>query len=161
MLELRNPTYDRLVWKEVRRQVALAGPVCVFKSEWRSRGAAVATSISYLINAFCLALFIKFSSACNQTWNGFFKQALRNFLRFIKLALPSLLMECLTFMNVSRMAALAEENFIKRAKQNAFTQYDMEVATAAPRFPHSNLRTKIQQQRMCRADENTELNTME
>ncbi|KAF4348523.1 hypothetical protein G4B88_012095 [Cannabis sativa] len=46
MLELRNPTYDRLVWKEVRRQVALAGPVCVFKSEWRSRGAAVATSIS-------------------------------------------------------------------------------------------------------------------
>ncbi|KAF4383904.1 hypothetical protein G4B88_016337 [Cannabis sativa] len=43
----------------------------------------------------------------------------------------------------------AEENLIKRAKQNAFIKYDMEVATAAPRLLHSDLKTKIQQQRIC------------
>ncbi|KAF4360083.1 hypothetical protein G4B88_005236 [Cannabis sativa] len=68
--------------------------IMVCKYEWGSSGAAVATSISYCVNAFCLALFIKFSSTCKETWNGFSKQALHNFLPYMKLALPSVLMEC-------------------------------------------------------------------
>ncbi|XP_062079869.1 protein DETOXIFICATION 16-like [Humulus lupulus] len=68
--------------------------ILVSKSGLGSSGAALATSVSYWVNALCLALFIKFSSSCKRTWNGFSKQALRNFLPYVKLAMPSVLMEC-------------------------------------------------------------------
>jgi MATE family multidrug resistance protein len=70
-------------------------PLCwilVFKSGLGSRGAALANSISYWINALLMALYVKFSSSCKETWTGFSKEALHDILHFLKIAVPSALM---------------------------------------------------------------------
>ncbi|XP_030940730.1 protein DETOXIFICATION 16-like isoform X1 [Quercus lobata] len=73
-------------------------PVCwilVFKSGLGSKGAAIANSISCWINVLLMALYIKFSSSCKETWTGFSKEALHNLAEFLKIAIPSALMLCL------------------------------------------------------------------
>uniref|UniRef100_A0A2N9GL10 Protein DETOXIFICATION n=1 Tax=Fagus sylvatica TaxID=28930 RepID=A0A2N9GL10_FAGSY len=73
-------------------------PLCwilVFKSGLGSRGAALANSISYWINVLLMALYVKFSSSCKETWTGFSKEALHDILHFLKIAVPSALMLCL------------------------------------------------------------------
>ncbi|KAJ8620489.1 hypothetical protein MRB53_029018 [Persea americana] len=62
--------------------------VLVFKSGLGNKGAALANSISYWINATLLALYVKFSPACKKTWTGFSKEALHNVPNFIRLAIP-------------------------------------------------------------------------
>lgn len=64
----------------------------VFKSNLGSRGAALAISISYWVNAILISLYVRFSSSCKQSWTGFSKMALHNLLEFLKLAVPSALM---------------------------------------------------------------------
>ena len=66
--------------------------VLVFKSGLGNRGAALANSISYWINVILLALYIKFSPSCSQTWRGFSKEALHNIPSFLRLAVPSAVM---------------------------------------------------------------------
>lgn len=70
-------------------------PLCwfmVFKSGLESRGAAVANCISYWLNALLFAVYIKFSSSCQKSWNGFSSKAFENIVPFIRLAIPSALM---------------------------------------------------------------------
>ncbi|KAJ4907111.1 MATE efflux family protein [Raphanus sativus] len=67
----------------------------VLKSGLGFRGAAVANSISYWLNVILLACYVKFSPSCSLTWTGFSKEALRDIIPFMKLAIPSALMVCL------------------------------------------------------------------
>nr|DAD31942.1 TPA_asm: hypothetical protein HUJ06_010793 [Nelumbo nucifera] len=67
----------------------------VFKSGLGSRGAALANCISYWINVVLLAIYVKFSSSCKETWTGFSKRALQNVFGFLRLAIPSAIMLCL------------------------------------------------------------------
>ncbi|KAF3436736.1 hypothetical protein FNV43_RR19483 [Rhamnella rubrinervis] len=58
--------------------------VLVFKSKLGSRGAAVANSISYWLNALLIGHYIKFSSSCAKTRPGFSKKLCTKFLLFSK-----------------------------------------------------------------------------
>lgn len=63
--------------------------VMVYESGLGNRGAALANSISYWINVMLLALYVKLSPSCTQTWTGFSKEAFRNTGTFLRLAIPS------------------------------------------------------------------------
>ncbi|EXB30262.1 MATE efflux family protein 6 [Morus notabilis] len=80
--------------------------VLVFKSGLGSRGAALANSISYWINVLLLALYVKFSSSCSKTWTGFSRQAFRNILTFLRLAIPSAVMVCMEMWSYEIMVFL-------------------------------------------------------
>ncbi|GMN65714.1 hypothetical protein TIFTF001_034808 [Ficus carica] len=81
--------------------------VLVIKSGLGSRGAALANSISHWINVLLLSLYVKFSSSCAQTWTGFSKEAFRNVLTFLRLAVPSAAMICLEFWSFEMMVLLS------------------------------------------------------
>lgn len=66
--------------------------VLVFKTGLGVKGAALANSISYWLNFLFLAIYIKFSPSCVKTWTGLSKEALKDMLTFIKLAVPSAIM---------------------------------------------------------------------
>ncbi|CAK8534214.1 unnamed protein product [Lathyrus sativus] len=87
-------------------------PLCwfmVYKSGLGSSGAAIANSISYWINVTILALYVKFSPSCKETWNGISKEALalNNIPIFLKLAIPSALMVCLEMWSFELMVLLS------------------------------------------------------
>ncbi|CAN7009771.1 unnamed protein product [Brassica oleracea var. botrytis] len=67
----------------------------VLKSGLGFRGAAVANAISYWLNVILLSCYVKYSPSCSLTWTGFSKEALRDIIPFMKLAIPSALMVCL------------------------------------------------------------------
>ncbi|CAL5058714.1 unnamed protein product [Urochloa decumbens] len=60
-----------------------------------SRGAALANGASYLANLAVLALYVRLSPSCKDTWQGFSREALRGVASFLKLAVPSALMMCI------------------------------------------------------------------
>ena len=67
-------------------------PTCwflVFKTSFGSAGAALAGSISSWINVFLLVIYVKLSSACNETWIGFSEMSIHDILSFLRLAVPS------------------------------------------------------------------------
>ena len=64
----------------------------VLKSGLGFRGAAVANAISYWLNVILLSCYVKYSPSCSLTWTGFSKEALRDIIPFMKLAIPSALM---------------------------------------------------------------------
>lgn len=63
-----------------------------FKLELGIRGAALANAVSYWINALLLGLYVRFSSACAETFTGFTREAFNDVLAFLRLAVPSALM---------------------------------------------------------------------
>ncbi|KAL9301631.1 Protein DETOXIFICATION 15 [Arabidopsis thaliana] len=69
--------------------------VLVLKSGLGFRGAAVANAISYWLNVILLSCYVKFSPSCSLTWTGFSKEARRDIIPFMKLAIPSAFMVCL------------------------------------------------------------------
>lgn len=64
----------------------------VFKSGLGNRGAALANSISYWINALLMVLYVRISPSCKSTWTGFSKEALHGLTKFLKLSVPSAVM---------------------------------------------------------------------
>lgn len=64
----------------------------LFKIKLGSRGAALANAVSYWINVLLLALYIKFSSACAKSYTGFSREAFKDILGFLRLAIPSAIM---------------------------------------------------------------------
>ena len=64
----------------------------VFKSGLGNRGAALANSISYWINALSLVIYVKVSPSCKATWTGFSKEAFHDIPKFLKLSIPSAIM---------------------------------------------------------------------
>ncbi|KAM3268774.1 protein DETOXIFICATION 16 [Capsicum chacoense] len=81
--------------------------ILVFKSGLGAKGAALANSISYWLNFLFLVLYIKFSPTCAKTWTGLSKEALKDMLVFIRLAIPSAIMVCLEMWSFELMVLLS------------------------------------------------------
>uniref|UniRef100_A0A1J3I6G2 Protein DETOXIFICATION n=1 Tax=Noccaea caerulescens TaxID=107243 RepID=A0A1J3I6G2_NOCCA len=81
--------------------------VLVLKSDLGYKGAAVANSISYWLNVVLLFCYVKLSPSCSLTWTGFSKEALRDILPFMRLAIPSALMVCLEMWSFELLVLLS------------------------------------------------------
>ncbi|KAK4735874.1 hypothetical protein R3W88_010135 [Solanum pinnatisectum] len=81
--------------------------ILVFKTGLGVKGAALANSISYWLNFLFLVLYIKFSPSCAKTWTGLSKEALKDMLTFIRLAVPSAIMVCLEMWSFELMVLLS------------------------------------------------------
>ncbi|XP_059308769.1 protein DETOXIFICATION 16-like isoform X3 [Lycium ferocissimum] len=79
----------------------------VFKIDLGSKGAALANAISYWVNVFLLAGYVKVSPACRKTWTGFSKEAWHDVLDFIKLAIPSAIMICFEYWSFEMVVLLS------------------------------------------------------
>jgi MATE family multidrug resistance protein len=64
----------------------------VYKAGLGSKGAAVSNAISYAVNLVILALYVRLSSACKRTWNGFSMEGFKELRQFANLAVPSAFM---------------------------------------------------------------------
>ncbi|CAN6178196.1 unnamed protein product [Urochloa humidicola] len=60
-----------------------------------NKGAALSNAISYWVYVAVLAVYVRVSSACKETWTGFSMEAFHDSLSFFRLAIPSALMVCL------------------------------------------------------------------
>ncbi|GJN02950.1 hypothetical protein PR202_ga20346 [Eleusine coracana subsp. coracana] len=69
----------------------------VYRAGMGIKGAALSNAISYAVNLIMLALYVRLSSACERTWNGFSMEGLKELRPFAALAVPSALMICLEF----------------------------------------------------------------
>ncbi|KAG6398902.1 hypothetical protein SASPL_140373 [Salvia splendens] len=79
----------------------------VFKLEFGSRGAAMATVALYWINVVLLALYVNFSSACAECFTGFSREAFHDIVGFLRLAVPSALMICLEYWSFEMVVLLS------------------------------------------------------
>ncbi|KAK1606004.1 hypothetical protein QYE76_029677 [Lolium multiflorum] len=59
-----------------------------------SKGVAIGIAISYWINVLILAVYVRVSSTCKNTWTGFSIEAFHDPLVFFRVAVPSALMVC-------------------------------------------------------------------
>ncbi|CAO2168238.1 unnamed protein product [Urochloa humidicola] len=69
----------------------------VYRAGMGSKGAALANAVSSAVNLAMLALYVRMSSACRRTWNGFSMEAFKELRSFAALAVPSGFMICLEF----------------------------------------------------------------
>ncbi|RWR90834.1 protein DETOXIFICATION 16 isoform X1 [Cinnamomum micranthum f. kanehirae] len=79
----------------------------VFKSGLGSKGAALSNAISYWINVVLLMLYIKFSPTCRKTWTGLSKEAFREVIDFLRLAIPSAVMVCIEYWSFEMVVLLS------------------------------------------------------
>ncbi|KAL3533043.1 hypothetical protein ACH5RR_006564 [Cinchona calisaya] len=79
----------------------------VFRSGLGSKGAALASSVSYWINALFLAVYIRLSPSCKMSWTGFSKEAFHDVWNFLRLAIPSAVMTCLEIWSFEMMVLLS------------------------------------------------------
>ncbi|KAJ0971598.1 hypothetical protein J5N97_019557 [Dioscorea zingiberensis] len=70
-------------------------------------GAAIANTISYCISLTLIAVYVRLSPRCKDTWTGFSREALHDLSSFVKLAIPSALMICLEFWSFEVLVLLA------------------------------------------------------
>nr|CAB3470481.1 unnamed protein product [Digitaria exilis] len=69
--------------------------VLVYGLGMGSKGAALSNAISYWVNVAILAVYVRVSSSCKETWTGFSMDAFHDALSFFRLGIPSALMVCL------------------------------------------------------------------
>ncbi|ONI27492.1 hypothetical protein PRUPE_1G090100 [Prunus persica] len=81
--------------------------VLVYKTSLGYRGAAVANSISYWINALALVIYVRVSPYCKHTWTGFSKDAFHGIVNFLKLSVPSAVMISLEIWSFEMMVLLS------------------------------------------------------
>ncbi|KAH7682661.1 multidrug resistance protein MATE family protein [Dioscorea alata] len=81
--------------------------ILVYNSGLGNKGASCATSISYWINVFLLAMYVKFSKSCEHTWVGLTREAMRGIINFIRLAVPSAFMICLEYWSFEMVVLLS------------------------------------------------------
>ncbi|CAM0949371.1 unnamed protein product [Alopecurus aequalis] len=67
----------------------------VYKAGMGSKGAALSNAVSYGVNLVILALYVRLSTACKDTWSGFSREAFKELRQFTELAMPSAMMICL------------------------------------------------------------------
>ncbi|CAM0904944.1 unnamed protein product [Alopecurus aequalis] len=79
----------------------------VYKLGLGNKGAALANAISYLANVCILAIYIRVSPSCKSTWTGVSKEAFRDILSFMRLAVPSALMVCLEWWSFELLVLLS------------------------------------------------------
>ncbi|KAL0372673.1 UNVERIFIED_CONTAM: protein DETOXIFICATION 16 [Sesamum calycinum] len=79
----------------------------LFKMKLGSRGAALANAISYWINVLFLAVYIKFSTSCAESFTGFSREAFEDILSFLRLAIPSAIMICFEYWSFEMVVLLS------------------------------------------------------
>uniref|UniRef100_A0A453DW61 Protein DETOXIFICATION n=1 Tax=Aegilops tauschii subsp. strangulata TaxID=200361 RepID=A0A453DW61_AEGTS len=72
-----------------------------------SNGAALSTAVSYWVYVILLAVYVRVSSSCKQTWTGFSMQAFHGAHDFLRLAVPSALMLCLEWWSFEILVLLS------------------------------------------------------
>uniref|UniRef100_A0ACD6A0J9 Uncharacterized protein n=1 Tax=Avena sativa TaxID=4498 RepID=A0ACD6A0J9_AVESA len=85
-------------------------PVCwamVYKSGMGTNGAALSYTISCGVNLAILALYVRLSSSCKNTWTGFSGEAFKGLGQFAKLAVPSAMMICLEWWSLEILVILS------------------------------------------------------
>eukprot|EP00262_Sarcandra_glabra_P012529 TRINITY_DN3252_c0_g1_i6.p1 TRINITY_DN3252_c0_g1~~TRINITY_DN3252_c0_g1_i6.p1 ORF type:complete len:462 (+),score=30.61 TRINITY_DN3252_c0_g1_i6:197-1387(+) len=85
-------------------------PLCwvlVYKSGLGNVGAALAISISNWLNVVALALYVKYSQACERTRMSLSREAFHGINRFFRLALPSAVMICLEWWSFELLVLLS------------------------------------------------------
>ncbi|KAM0933274.1 putative multi antimicrobial extrusion protein [Dioscorea sansibarensis] len=85
-------------------------PLCwfmVFKSGLGNVGAAFSISISYWLNVFILALYIKYSDSCKSTRTPFALKAFKGISEFLRFAVPSAVMTCLEWWSFELLILLS------------------------------------------------------
>ncbi|CAL5058723.1 unnamed protein product [Urochloa decumbens] len=60
-----------------------------------ANGAALANAVSNFVNLAALALYVRVSRTCRDTWTGFSREAFRDIPGFLRLAVPSAAMVCM------------------------------------------------------------------
>ncbi|KAG9449028.1 hypothetical protein H6P81_008993 [Aristolochia fimbriata] len=88
--------------------------ILVIKFRMGGKGPAMAISISTWLNSLLLIFYVKFSSACEKTWAGFSKAALRDTMKFMRLAVPSACMVCMRSWALQLMVFMS--GFLPEAK---------------------------------------------
>ncbi|KAL6650563.1 hypothetical protein ACP70R_009488 [Stipagrostis hirtigluma subsp. patula] len=79
----------------------------VYKIGLGNKGAALANAISYLTNVTILAIYVRLSAVCKNTWRGFSKEAFRDIPNFLRLGVPSALMVCLEWWSFELLVLLS------------------------------------------------------
>jgi MATE family multidrug resistance protein len=64
----------------------------VFKAGMGAKGAALSNAISYAVNLVMLSVYVRLSSSCKDTWNGFSREGFKDLRKFADLAVPSAMM---------------------------------------------------------------------
>ncbi|CAO2830706.1 unnamed protein product [Amaranthus hypochondriacus] len=81
--------------------------ILIFGLGFGIKGAALANNVSYWINFFLLAIYLKLSPAWMKTWTGFSKEAFHDLWNFLKLAISSAFMICLEYWSFEMVVLLA------------------------------------------------------
>nr|POF10616.1 protein detoxification 16 [Quercus suber] len=81
--------------------------ILVFKCGLGSKGAALANGISYWINALLLMAYVQTSPSCKNTWAGFSKEAFYGIYQFLKISIPSTIMNTLEIWSFEMMVLLS------------------------------------------------------
>ncbi|KAF7098424.1 hypothetical protein CFC21_100167 [Triticum aestivum] len=79
----------------------------VHKLGMGSKGAALASTVSYSTNLAILCLYTRLSSACKRTWTGFSMEAFKELRQFAELAVPSAMMVCLEWWSFELLVLLS------------------------------------------------------
>ncbi|XP_047320678.1 protein DETOXIFICATION 16-like [Impatiens glandulifera] len=79
----------------------------VFNLGLGNKGAALANAFSYWINVLLLGIYIRVSPSCKETWTGFSKEALKDVMKYLRLAIPSAIMLCLETWSFEMMVLLS------------------------------------------------------
>uniref|UniRef100_M8BHN3 Protein TRANSPARENT TESTA 12 n=1 Tax=Aegilops tauschii TaxID=37682 RepID=M8BHN3_AEGTA len=79
----------------------------VYKAGMGSKGAALATAVSYSTNLAMLSLYTRLSGACRGTWTGFSMEAFKELRQFAELAVPSAMMVCLEWWSFELLVLLS------------------------------------------------------
>uniref|UniRef100_A0ACD5ZUF1 Uncharacterized protein n=1 Tax=Avena sativa TaxID=4498 RepID=A0ACD5ZUF1_AVESA len=72
-----------------------------------SKGVAIGKAMSYWINVVMLAVYVRVSSTCKNTWTGFSMEAIRGARDFFRLAVPSALMVSLEWWSFEALVLLS------------------------------------------------------
>ncbi|XP_051144469.1 protein DETOXIFICATION 16-like isoform X3 [Andrographis paniculata] len=72
----------------------------LFRLELGTKGAALANAFSYWMNVLFLASYVKLSKTCKKTFTGFSREAFRDIISFLRLAVPSAVMIWYGFIDV-------------------------------------------------------------
>ncbi|CAN4086639.1 unnamed protein product [Withania somnifera] len=113
--------------------------ILVFKTGLGGKGAALANSISYWLNFLFLVLYVKFSRTCVKTWTGLSKEALKDMLVFIRLAIPSAIMVCLEMWSFELMVLLSgllPNPQLETSVLSICTRVSNELGAGHPQFAH-------------------------
>ncbi|KAL4654578.1 hypothetical protein ACB092_01G389600 [Castanea dentata] len=81
--------------------------ILVFKCGLGIKGAALASGISYWINALLLMAYVQKSPSCENTWAGFSKEAFYGIHQFLKISIPSTIMNSLEIWSFEMMVLLS------------------------------------------------------